>query len=952
MNIMEYSTRRVGKEKSAYNAELSSYFKQIKDLITDYKVSEPYLGLRIAGVELKEPYLSCAEYELISLVVMLLLMKYVYNTNISNIRFYYCKFTIVFTIIIPKGIERVSFTVDRCISLLNDSGFVVPNRSVYSMILEYLTKKGEEYKDSKITAIKIRVYMKGLEDKELSFLTDDDINPDYDDVVSQIIELLNEVGGEPPEPPKTAVSRKRPYSKYITELKPRGKIRHPFIVADMETVLIKDVHVPYAAGFLALNPGDNVSGNVIETYFSEDHIFFKKEFVERSNQMLFDFLERLAQISSERKIRTVYFHNFSRFDGIILLKYYTSHGKKYTIKPLMRNHNLYELVVYRKKKVVFRLRDSLNLLPSSLATLGKTLCPELGPKGDIKHDELEVSNLKLRSVELLEYMKQDIRLLGGVMLKAQDIYWNQYNVDIENVMTLSTLAMSIFRLKYYDSNTFPIHIPSRNEDTFIRRGYYGGHADTYIPCGEKLYYYDVNSLYPHIMKTFHMPGGQPVWDGNLMGRKLSELYGFIEAYIYCPNTIKRPFLPFKDKNNTLLFPTGEFIGVYYTEELLFAERLGYNIIPLKGYLFEKKVSPFEGFVSELYSRRQEAKRDGNDAMSYIYKILMNSLYGRFGINPESLVTEICNKERYDFLIKKGNISTADKLSEDYFIVSYTSNSVDVVDSDWKAPRISAVQLSAAITACARIYMHEFISRDDCYYTDTDSAVLGSPLPEDKVSSTTLGMLKLEYTIDKAIFLAPKSYILYSDGGGVIMKHKGAAKSLVHPEWFNSQYADPSQTNPTNITANFRIDWHNLSIGRKDYVYNLGIRLGTKRDPIYDNNNLWVDTKPKEVKDLGGYESIILNYKLKLIKDEYNILKRKYTEQNQQQGEHIASLESELAKVSELIQSRSANQEAVNPANHPEETVSAHHPEQAVNPANHPEQAVNPEEGVTHPPPGK
>jgi len=65
-------------------------------------------------------------------------------------------------------------------------------------------------------------------------------------------------------------------------------------------------------------------------------------------------------------------------------------------------------------------------------------------------------------------------------------------VDIESKITLSSLALSIYRMKYYDASNWPIHIPSRNEDTFFRRGYYGGHTDTYIPYGENLYYYDVN----------------------------------------------------------------------------------------------------------------------------------------------------------------------------------------------------------------------------------------------------------------------------------------------------------------------------------------------------------------------------------------------------------------------------------------------------------------------------
>lgn len=48
------------------------------------------------------------------------------------------------------------------------------------------------------------------------------------------------------------------------------------------------------------------------------------------------------------------------------------------MKPLLRNNKLYELAMYRGKKLVFSLRDSLTLLPRSLEELGKTLCPQLG----------------------------------------------------------------------------------------------------------------------------------------------------------------------------------------------------------------------------------------------------------------------------------------------------------------------------------------------------------------------------------------------------------------------------------------------------------------------------------------------------------------------------------------------------------------------------------------------
>ncbi|XP_075479404.1 DNA polymerase-like [Primulina tabacum] len=540
----------------------------------------------------------------------------------------------------------------------------------------------------------------------------------------------------------------------------------------------------------------------------------------------------------------------------------------YKLKTLLRNHRLYELKVYRGDKLLMRFRDSCTMLPSPLNTLAKTLCPELGSKGSLPHDILNKSNIMIYSDQLIPYLKQDILLLGGVMLKAQDLYRSQYHIDIEEVMTISSLSLKIFRMNYLDDDIFPIHIPTQNQDSFIRRGYYGGHSDVYKPYGENLHYYDVNSLYPFIMKSYPMPCGIPVWHNKLESVGLDSLFGFIEAYVVCPTTISKPFLPYKEKNGTLLFPTGKFIGVYYSEELKFARDLGYDIIPLRGYLFEKKSSPFEGFISHLYESRQEAKKAGDEAMTFIYKLLMNSLYGRFGMNPESTVTEICNQDKYEELMKKDNFQSAEKLTDHYYIVNYTVNSTIVDDTEWKAPKMSAVQLSAAITACARIYMYPFISRPDCYYTDTDSIVLGSPLSDNLISSLELGKFKLECNVRKGIFLAPKSYMLEIEEDRHIIKHKGPAKELVTSDWFQRLLDNLSLTEQIPTSANFRIDWKELRIVKKDLLLKLGLPRSTKRDNVYDSNNVWIDTKPIEVIDIGSQDATtILKYELLRMNDE-------------------------------------------------------------------------------------
>ena len=134
----------------------------------------------------------------------------------------------------------------------------------------------------------------------------------------------------------------------------------------------------------------------------------------------------------------------------------------------MRNKKLYQLSIYRKKrgnkKLVFHLRDSYTQLPNSLETLAKTLCPHLGSKGSIAHDEVQVSSLQENRAQLLDYMELDISLLGDVMLRAKSIYWTRYNVDIGVCLTLSSLAKKIYRMKYLQNMNENLWQPSRSQN--------------------------------------------------------------------------------------------------------------------------------------------------------------------------------------------------------------------------------------------------------------------------------------------------------------------------------------------------------------------------------------------------------------------------------------------------------------------------------------------------------
>ncbi|KAH7569173.1 hypothetical protein JRO89_XS06G0118500 [Xanthoceras sorbifolium] len=84
----------------------------------------------------------------------------------------------------------------------------------------------------------------------------------------------------------------------------------------------------------------------------------------------------------------------------------------------------WEIVAAVHTRVRGCLRDSLNLLPGKLNTLAKNPCPGLGPKGSIPYDEVRLSNLASLKTSLLDYMKQDILLLGGVLPVSAMELWN------------------------------------------------------------------------------------------------------------------------------------------------------------------------------------------------------------------------------------------------------------------------------------------------------------------------------------------------------------------------------------------------------------------------------------------------------------------------------------------------------------------------------------------------
>lgn len=105
-------------------------------------------------------------------------------------------------------------------------------------------------------------------------------------------------------------------------------------------------------------------------------------------------------------------------------------------------------------------------------------------------------------------------------------------------------------------------------------------------------------------------------------------------------------------------------------------------------------------------------------------------------------------------------------------------------------------------------MNEFknMKNNICYYSDTDSCLMKYKLPDHFVSSSVIGMMKLEYVIKEGYIIAPKLYAFKDDNNNIIMKAKGVKKGHLTFDDFKSL------SNGNDVTIQTTVFLRNLSDG--------------------------------------------------------------------------------------------------------------------------------------------
>lgn len=483
-------------------------------------------------------------------------------------------------------------------------------------------------------------------------------------------------------------------------------------------------------------------------------------------------IDEFFEFCSNRKHNyRLWFHNL-KFDGVWLINYLESNGFKWipsskekadkTYTTLITDMGqFYTITVYFKvngkniNKVQFL--DSLKIFPNfSVERVAE------GFKLPIKKLKIDYKKERPIGYELtqaeIDYIRNDVEIMARALKEM-------FSRGLTK-MTIAGDAMRDFRERMIGfRKKFPLLAPEIDRD--VRASYRGGftYANDIYKEKEmgKGIVLDVNSLYPSCQYSpYPLPCGHPQrFEGKYKEDKMYPLY--VQAFT-CSFEIKEGKIPSVQIKNSLSFipneylksSNGELISLFLTKPdfELFKEQ--YHITNLSydgGWKFKQSIGLFDPYIDYWIGQKIAAGKEGNAPQRQIAKLMLNSLYGRFGIssNARQKAPVIENG------VVKFKLLEPEKRETCYvpvaaFITAYGRN--------------RCIRTAQAI----RDFTLKKYGEDRWYYCDTDSCHANLS-PDDleelkdiiKIDDYELGAWAKEAEFTRAKYIRQKCYIEEVDG---------------------------------------------------------------------------------------------------------------------------------------------------------------------------------------------
>ena len=365
-----------------------------------------------------------------------------------------------------------------------------------------------------------------------------------------------------------------------------------------------------------------------------------------------------------------------------------------------------------------------------------------------------------------------------------------------------------------------------------RHAFYGGRTETFKLWSNDapIAYYDVTSLYPWVNCTQKYPVGHPQIILSDF-RDISEYFGLMKCVVLPPRDLYIPVLPIHaGPTGKLLFPLcgkcaetfdkgtcrhtdadRQIEGTWFSEEIKLALEKGYQLItiysvwhfpetttelfaPYIRAFYKKKLlssklpydtqEEIEAFIEEVKEKESieilnVSEFKENAGLRQITKLMLNNLWGRFGMNENmstsQFITDFQNLEKITEDVTK-EVQAVRIINEK--IVQIVSKSSDT--EFLQCSTSTNIYIALMTTAWARIRLYRELDKVNrrALYCDTDSVIYKeTPNPsENLLLGNFLGELTSELDrkdhIVEFVSGGPKNYGFITSVGKATVKIKG------------------------------------------------------------------------------------------------------------------------------------------------------------------------------------
>jgi hypothetical protein len=364
-----------------------------------------------------------------------------------------------------------------------------------------------------------------------------------------------------------------------------SKIKYQFFVFDTETTKLEPMSKNFVFGVLYGATGHKI-------FYSVDD--FKKEFSRPYYKNKFIFAH-----NAEFDLLTIYGNIYQNLDNSAVFN-----GK---------------FISAKFNGITFG--DSMNIYPASVKKIGELIGLPKYENSKISTENLTPDNIQDQDII---YCIRDCEIVFTALRRI-------FEMTGSIKLTLPSLSMYDFRTNYLQKKLFY----SELIDDFFE-SYYGGRCEAFRIGKVNASVFDVNSLYPSVMLTTKFPDIAKLKKEIKVNKKfllyaLKWFEGMAKVRVRHKNTYFG-FLPVRMKIagfSKLVFPVGEFDVTVNFSELRFAiEQDVIEIVKVYELIYAPPIdSIFTDFITDNYNKRLTTDDPLNRE---IYKLKMNSLYGKFG----------------------------------------------------------------------------------------------------------------------------------------------------------------------------------------------------------------------------------------------------------------------------------------------------------------------------------